>query len=208
MPGYFRTPKASQSTAPKAQKAPSRSCPSFLPAGNSANDQDMLGGNNGRRLNKPAHRGLLLLFWSLLLVAASLSTAVEPLHATVAAPTACVPEGRKCTFNSDCCSKNCVNDPKLGKVCKPKGASWTCRPEGRKCTFNSDCCSKNCINDPKLGKVCKPKDASWTCKPAGRDCTFNSDCCSKNCVRHPKLGKICREKNSDPKKRHASNGPR
>jgi hypothetical protein len=31
----------------------------------------------------------------------------------------CIPEGRECTFGSDCCSKKCVSDPKLGKVCKP-----------------------------------------------------------------------------------------
>jgi len=68
----------------------------------------------------------------------------------------CVPEGRACTFGSDCCSKRCVSDPKLGKVCKPEGASWTCVPQGRKCTFGSDCCSKRCVSDPKLGKVCKP----------------------------------------------------
>ena len=104
----------------------------------------------------------------------------------------CVPEGRECTFGSDCCSKKCVNDPKLGKVCKPKNASWTCVPEGRECTFSSDCCSKKCVNDPKLGKVCKPKNASWTCVPQGRKCTFGSDCCSKKCVSDPKLGKVCK----------------
>jgi len=70
----------------------------------------------------------------------------------------CVPLGRECTFDSDCCAKNCVSDPKLGKVCKPKDASWTCAPQGRKCTFDSDCCSKNCVGDPRLGKVCKPGD--------------------------------------------------
>ena len=68
----------------------------------------------------------------------------------------CVPEGRECTFGSDCCSDKCVNDPKLGKVCKPKDGSWTCVPQGRECTFGSDCCSKKCVSDPKLGKVCKP----------------------------------------------------
>ncbi len=106
----------------------------------------------------------------------------------------CVPLGRACTFDSDCCSKNCFNDPKLGKVCKREGASWTCVPEGRKCTFDSDCCSKNCVDDPKLGKVCKPLGSSWTCMPRGRACTFDSDCCSKNCVDDPKLGKVCKVK--------------
>jgi len=100
---------------------------------------------------------------------AAVSYLIVPLPATEAAQPerrldslhlsnwTCVPEGRKCTFGSDCCSDNCVSDPKLGKVCKPKDASWTCKPEGRKCTFGSDCCSKNCVSDPKLGKVCKPK---------------------------------------------------
>ena len=37
----------------------------------------------------------------------------------------CAPAGLKCTFDSDCCSKNCVNDPNLGSVWKPEGASWT-----------------------------------------------------------------------------------
>ena len=104
----------------------------------------------------------------------------------------CAPEGRSCTFDSDCCSKNCVSDPNLGKICKPKDASWTCAPEGRSCTFDSDCCSKNCVSDPNLGKVCKPKDASWTCVPQGRKCTFDSDCCSKSCVSDPNLGKVCK----------------
>ncbi len=105
----------------------------------------------------------------------------------------CAPQGRTCTFDSDCCSKHCVHDPKIGKVCKPKGASWTCAPLGRQCTFNSNCCSKNCVSDPKLGKVCKPKGASWTCVPQGRTCTFSSDCCSKNCVHDPKIGKVCKQ---------------
>ncbi|MBW2458015.1 MAG: hypothetical protein JRI68_26155 [Deltaproteobacteria bacterium] len=113
---------------------------------------------------------------------------------TPAGSWTCVPEGRECTFGSDCCSKKCVNDPKLGKVCKPKDGSWTCVPEGRECTFSSDCCSKKCINDPKLGKVCKPKDGTWTCVPKGRKCTFSSDCCSKSCVSDPKLGKVCKAK--------------
>jgi hypothetical protein len=132
----------------------------------------------------------------------TLGVALSVFAALIASPSAasysasdwtCVPAGRKCTFGSDCCSKNCVHDPKLGKVCKAKGASWTCVPLGRKCTFGSDCCSKNCVHDPKIGKVCKPKDASWTCVPQGRKCTFGSDCCSKNCVHDPKLGKICKQ---------------
>lgn len=104
----------------------------------------------------------------------------------------CAPEGRSCTFGSDCCSKHCVSDPKSGKVCKPAGASWTCAPEGISCTFGSDCCSKNCVDDPRIGKVCKSEGASWTCAPQGRSCTFGSDCCSKNCVSDPKLGKVCK----------------
>jgi hypothetical protein len=99
--------------------------------------------------------------WLALLVAALAPQAAAARSArdVATAPASdwtCAPEGRKCTFGSDCCSKKCVNDPKLGKVCKPKGASWTCVPQGRKCTFGSDCCSKRCVNDPKLGKVCKP----------------------------------------------------
>jgi hypothetical protein len=104
----------------------------------------------------------------------------------------CAPEGRTCTFGSDCCSGHCVHDPKLGRVCKTAGASWTCKPEGTSCTFGRDCCSKTCVNDPRLGKVCKPDGASWTCAPQGRACTFGSDCCSKRCVEDPKLGKICK----------------
>ena len=91
--------------------------------------------------------------WFLAVVApAQASRPVEPQRGD----WTCVPEGRPCTFGSDCCSKHCVNDPKLGKVCKKPGASWTCVPEGRECTFGSDCCSKRCVNDPRLGKVCKP----------------------------------------------------
>ena len=68
---------------------------------------------------------------------AAVSYLIVPLPATEAAQPerrldslhlsnwTCVPEGRKCTFGSDCCSDNCVSDPKLGKVCKPKDASWT-----------------------------------------------------------------------------------
>ncbi len=148
-------------------------------------------------------RGGLIAPWSLWLACAIGAATTAPEAAAddrkgaghTAAPAGswtCVPEGRECTFGSDCCSKKCVNDPKLGKVCKPKGASWTCVPEGRECTFGSDCCSKTCVNDPKLGKVCKPKDASWTCVPQGRKCTFGSDCCSKKCVSDPKLGKVCK----------------
>ena len=90
-------------------------------------------------------------------VAAGLAGGRAAQQAVPAGSWTCVPEGRECTFGSDCCSKKCVNDPKLGKVCKPKDGTWTCVPKGRKCTFGSDCCSKKCVNDPKLGKVCKAK---------------------------------------------------
>ena len=105
-------------------------------------------------------------------------------------PLACAPEGVKCNFDSDCCTKNCVSDPRLGRICKPQGASWTCKPNGTKCNFGSDCCSKNCVSDPHLGRVCKPKGASWTCKPSGRQCNFHSDCCSKRCESY-KGRKVC-----------------
>ena len=49
----------------------------------------------------------------LLALVPALTGSTEP-----ASDWTCVPEGNKCTFDSDCCSKNCVNDPKLGKVCK------------------------------------------------------------------------------------------
>ena len=143
--------------------------------------------NMRRALETVASGGLTFAAWLLVVPAPALATDADLLSGWT-----CVPEGRECTFGSDCCSNKCVNDPKLGKICKPTDASWTCVPEGRTCTFGSDCCSKKCVNDPKLGKVCKPQGASWTCVPQGRKCTFGSDCCSNKCVNDPKLGKVCK----------------
>ena len=53
--------------------------------------------------------------------------------------------GMKCTFNSDCESRNCSF-----KVCKSKSSSRKELGNGSSCTFNSDCLSNNCSF-----KVCK-----------------------------------------------------
>ncbi|MCA9521927.1 MAG: hypothetical protein KC609_13175 [Myxococcales bacterium] len=119
----------------------------------------------------------LLILLSALSIPAAFAT---PKNAPIV--MSCAPNGSRCTFSSDCCSRNCVSTPRVGRVCKTRGSSWTCKPAGHRCTFSSDCCTKNCVNDPRLGRVCKRRGASWTCRPSGVRCTFSSDCCSKRCT--------------------------
>lgn len=62
----------------------------------------------------------LFAFLALLMTAGPSRAEHDASKARHASGWTCVPLGRKCTFSSDCCSKNCVSDPKLGKVCKKK----------------------------------------------------------------------------------------
>ncbi len=81
--------------------------------------------------------------------------------------------GMKCTFNSDCASRNCTQ-----KVCKGKGSAAKQLTNGAPCKFGSECESGQCTF-----KVCKAKGGgSGKGYGNGVACKFPSDCASKNCV--------------------------
>lgn len=74
--------------------------------------------------------------------------------------------GSGCTFDSDCCSDNCMSG-----TCQP---GFSCTSGGGSCTFDSDCCDDNCTSG-----TCGFDGGGCTSEGS---CTFDSDCCSGNCT--------------------------
>jgi hypothetical protein len=101
----------------------------------------------------------------------------------------CPDIGKKCTLDSDCCTKFC-QVLGGGAFCIEKPATDpACGTTGASCTQARHCCSRKCTHgacDPEV-----PPPPPPPCKSAGQACNDTSECCAGTCDDDPVVGRRC-----------------
>lgn len=98
----------------------------------------------------------------------------------------CKREGRTCSGNRQCCTKNCIDGvcecKTTGSICGSnrqccsgvcsEGGFCSCKHLGQTCTADKNCC------DSASGDACQ---GGKCCRKPGFGCAANAECCTGNC---------------------------